>query len=135
MNASRSAVLLGDAIHNQSARNAVSQFVNDADRDIVTADDSTVIIQKIRLATMHTVAGDPIQDVPQDSIRVDMGDPFDGPGGNDTDPVGDISLAKDDQDVDDPSGAGSIAGDLIDGITGCIDNPFGDDDDLFNNLI
>ncbi len=135
MNASRSAVLLGDAIHNQSARNAVSQFVNDADRDIVTADDSTVIIQKIRLATMHTVAGDPIQDVPQDSIRVDMGDPFDGLGGNDTDPVGDISLAKDDQDVDDPSGAGSIAGDLIDGITGCIDNPFGDDDDLFNNLI
>ena len=61
-NASRSAVLLGDAINNISAKNAVCQFVNNADADIVTAEDSTVIIQKIRIATMHTVAGEPMQD-------------------------------------------------------------------------
>ena len=61
-NASRSAVLLGDAINNSSAKDAVRQFVNDPDSDIVNAENSTVIIQKIRIATMHTVAGDPMQD-------------------------------------------------------------------------
>lgn len=59
-NASRSAVLLGDAISNDSARAAVSRFVSDASTDIVTAEDSTVIMQKINLATMHTVAGNPM---------------------------------------------------------------------------
>jgi|GEM_PF-2210261 hypothetical protein len=64
-NASRSVVLLGDAINNSSARDAVKQFVNDADSDIVTAEDSTVIIQKIKIATMHSmrsVAGNPMRD-------------------------------------------------------------------------
>ena len=59
-NASRSAVLMGDAIHDNDARNAVRKFVGDPDQDIVGAEDSTVIIQKIKLATMHTVAGDPM---------------------------------------------------------------------------
>lgn len=60
-NASRSAILLGDAIDNPEARDAVSHFVNDGNNDIVSASDSTVIIDKIRIATMHTIAGDPIQ--------------------------------------------------------------------------
>jgi len=59
-NASRSAVLIGDAIYNDKAKAAVSKFVNDPDNDIVTAEDSTLIIQKVQLATMHTIAGDPI---------------------------------------------------------------------------
>ena len=60
-NASRSAVLLGDAIDNPAARDAVSHFVKDGNNDIVSASDSTVIIDKIRIATMHTIAGDPMQ--------------------------------------------------------------------------
>lgn len=71
-NASRSAVLLGDAINNSSAKDAVSKFVNDSDADIVTAEDSTVIIQKIRIATMHTVAGDPMQDNAADNDKNPM---------------------------------------------------------------
>jgi uncharacterized protein YegL len=59
-NASRSAVLLGDAIHDDRARDAVKKFVEDPDNDIVDAENSTVIIQKIKIATMHTVAGDPM---------------------------------------------------------------------------
>lgn len=61
-NASRSAVLLGDAINNSSARDAVKQFVNDADSDIVAAEESTDIIRNLKLATMHIVAGNPMQD-------------------------------------------------------------------------
>ena len=60
VNASRSAVLLGDAIHDDAAKNAVRRFVEDPDNDIVDAENSTVIIQKIKIATMHTVAGDPM---------------------------------------------------------------------------
>ena len=59
-NASRSAVLLGDAINDPKAKEAVSKFVEDPDNDIVDAENSTVIIQKIKIATMHTVAGDPM---------------------------------------------------------------------------
>lgn len=59
-NASRSAILLGDAIHDEAAKNAVRRFVEDPDNDIVDAENSTVIIQKIKTATMHTIAGDPM---------------------------------------------------------------------------
>lgn len=59
-NASRSAVLLGDAISNEKAREAVSRFVEDANNDIVDAENSTKIIRQIRIATMHTVAGEPM---------------------------------------------------------------------------
>ena len=98
-NASRSAVLLGDAINNSSARDAVRQFVNDADEDIVTAEDSTVIIHNIRIATMHTIAGDPIQDNVSnndggattksynnndDTVNGNAADPFGTPAGGDT---------------------------------------------------
>ena len=57
--ASRSAVLLGDAINSPSAREAVSRFVKNPNTDIVTAEESTVIMQAIELATIHTVAGNP----------------------------------------------------------------------------
>lgn len=62
INASRSAVLLGDAISNASAREAVRQFVEDPETEIVAAEDSTVIMQKLKIATLHTVAGVPIVD-------------------------------------------------------------------------
>lgn len=58
-NASRSAVLLGDAIYNDAAKQAVSRFVGDSE-DIVGAENSTEIIDRIKIATMHTVAGDPM---------------------------------------------------------------------------
>ena len=61
VNASRGAILLGDAIYNEDAKAAVRQFVKNEAEDIVTTDDSSLIIQKIQIATMHTVAGDPIQ--------------------------------------------------------------------------
>ena len=38
VNASRSAVLLGDAIHDDAAKNAVRRFVEDPDNDIVEAE-------------------------------------------------------------------------------------------------
>lgn len=58
VNASRSVVLLGDAIYDDAAKNAVRTFVEDPENDIVDAEYSTVIIQKIKIATVHTVAGD-----------------------------------------------------------------------------
>lgn len=59
-NSSRSAVLMGDALYNDAAKNAVSQFVNDTVNDIVGASDTSKIVNAIKLATMHTVQGDPI---------------------------------------------------------------------------
>lgn len=56
--ASRSAVLLGDAINDATARTAVSRFVEDPENDIVAAEDSAVIIQRIKLATKHAVNGE-----------------------------------------------------------------------------
>ena len=58
VNASRSAVLIGDANADGAAREALGKFVVDPKKDIVGTDDSTVIIQKINQATMHVVAGD-----------------------------------------------------------------------------
>ncbi len=58
VNASRSAVLIGDANADGAAREALGRFVVDPKKDIVGTDDSTVIIQKINQATMHVVAGD-----------------------------------------------------------------------------
>ena len=59
-NASRSAVLMGDAINDAKAREAVRSFVGDPDNDIVGAEESTNVIHTIRLATMHSVIGDAI---------------------------------------------------------------------------
>ena len=66
--ASRSAVLIGDAIYNDSARQAVARFVNNESEDIVAAEDSTMIIQKIQLATMHNIAGDPMVDTQKTNL-------------------------------------------------------------------
>ena len=134
-NASRSAVLLGDAIHDANAKKAVSKFVEDPDNDIVDAENSTVIIQKIKIATMHTVAGDPIDkgiatgpdDVATNpagsdttsgkkgGIGKDFADPFGGAGGKDfSDPFG----GADGKDSVDPFGG-------ADGVNW--DDPFGSD--------
>ena len=146
-NASRSAVLLGDAINNSSAKDAVSKFVNDADADIVTAEDSTVIIQKIRIATMHTVAGDPMQDNTSDDDPMttsnDNGavrdnhfdntsgvsstlddDPFGGNSSTSDDPFGGDYASSSDPFSDDSSGGDPFGNATVD-----IDNPFGDSTD------
>ena len=97
-NASRSAVLLGDAINNDSAKSAVRQFVNDADEDIVTAEDSTVIIQRIKIATMHTIAGDPMRDnIPNKGNDFDMSSSVDAgrDDGTDDSPVGPLIFDDD----------------------------------------
>ncbi len=148
--ASRSAVLLGDAINNTSARNAVRQFVNDADADIVTAEDSTVIIQKIRMATMHTVAGDPMQDKEPDSGNSatthsdgndnggnnQVDDPFRGATPSNGDPFGNVSSSNDDSfgssssSNEDSFGDSTSTSDNPFGNTVAdIDNPFGDSSD------
>ncbi len=78
-NATRSAVLLGDAIHNPAAREAVRQFVNDESGDIVAADDSTMLIEKIKLATMHTLSGEPMGDDQNNGGRTDQNPPTSNP--------------------------------------------------------
>ncbi|MCR5734739.1 MAG: hypothetical protein K6G22_09065 [Lachnospiraceae bacterium] len=60
--ASRSAVLMGDAINDPAAKAALSRFVKNPDEEIVSSENSTSIIQKIELLTKHTVAGEPIND-------------------------------------------------------------------------
>ena len=143
-NASRSAVLLGDAINNSSARDAVKQFVNDADSDIVTAEDSTVIIQKIKIATIHTVAGNPMQDDSSHAADTPVGgggmsndvnggenDPFGNPCGNDVigditdDLFGDIAVDTDNPFDDSNGGDDPFAG----------SDPFVGGDDSFEGLI
>lgn len=135
-NASRSAVLLGDAIYNSSARDAVRQFVEDPENEIVAAEDSTVIIQKLKLATMHTVAGTPMPSGGQEngdasadingkqdpfgSASIDgAGDPFgnssgvgtDDPFGKNSDGGTDDPFDKDGSSADgDPFGAGDAGG-------------------------
>ena len=61
--ASRSAILIGDAIHHQKARDAVSRFVSDT-ANVTAAEDGSNIIRQINLATMHTVAGNPGEGYP-----------------------------------------------------------------------
>ena len=133
-NASRSAVLLGDAIHDDAAKNAVRRFVEDPDNDIVDAENSTVIIQKIKIATMHTVAGDPMDkgnisggnDTLSDTTPSDKkGEP----SGTDT-PTGggDLFGGTGKLGEDDPiGGTGSTGGDDPFGGTGSTggDGPFG----------
>lgn len=60
--ANRSAILMGDAFNNANAKNAVEKFVNNPLTDVVSADDTTVVTEKITAATIHTVAGDPLKD-------------------------------------------------------------------------
>lgn len=142
-NASRSAVLLGDAIDNVSARNAVRQFVNDENSDIVTAEDSTVIIQKIKIATMHTVAGDPIQDAlsemtsPKTSFRNDGPDvvsTIDGTRYDKDDPFGSFS----DVACSDPFGGSKQMSGSFGGASGGVNDPFNgsatSDDDPFGAI-
>ena len=150
-NASRSAVLLGDAIYNESAKDVVRQFVNDAQNDIVTAEDSTVIIQKIKLATMHTVAGEPIQGAdenpfdPKASVY-DKSDTADGHLGDtsvDTgNPFGDFIKPDDLYPFDEPGGDDSTFGSAADDSSAAADtqaaDPFGgnsvDDDNPFGSM-
>lgn len=149
-NASRSAVLLGDAIHDDAAKNAVKRFVEDPDNDIVEVEKSTVIIQKIKKATLHTVAGNPTDkgnisggnDTSSDTILSDKkgdlsetdtptggGDPFGGAGNI----SGDVPFQVDPKDLfvgtadgGDPFGGTVDGGDLFSG-TGSTggDDPFG----------
>lgn len=127
-NASRSAVLLGDAINNSSAKDAVSRFVNDADSDIVTAEDSTVIIQKIRIATMHTVAGDPMQDSAADDDRMTTSNDNDAVRDNHFGNTDDNPLGGDSSSNDDPFGGGSLSNDdPFGGSTSTSDDPLGGD--------
>ncbi len=122
-NASRCAVLLGDAIYNDAAKKAVSQFVNDADSEIVTAEDSTVIIQKVKIATMHTVAGDPIATMGSSDSGSNTGgdDPF---GGNST--GGDDLFGGSSTGGDDPFGGSNTGGDdPFGGSNTGGDDPFG----------
>lgn len=60
--ANRSAILIGDAAYSDAAKAAVAQFVSNPSTDIVSADDTTVVTEKITAATIHTVAGDPFKD-------------------------------------------------------------------------
>ena len=58
-NASRGVILVGDAIDDDDAKNAVRRFVEDPEHEIVDADESDKIIRKIKTATMHAVAEEP----------------------------------------------------------------------------
>lgn len=141
-NASRSAVLLGDAINNSSARDAVKQFVNDADSDIVTAEGSKDIIRQLKLATMHIVAGNPMQDDSSHAADTPVGggmsndvnggknDPFGIPFGSDAD-TGDSTSDNSFDNTD--AVTTSKNNDLFDETS--TDNPFGNDvsDDLFGD--
>ena len=83
---SRSVILVGDAINDVRARNAVRKFVSDPDTEIVGAEKSTDILRNIKLATRHTVVGDPMDiNHANRSNRGDTpgGDPFDNPPGGD----------------------------------------------------
>lgn len=142
-NASRSAVLLGDAISSESAQNAVRQFVKDEKQDIVTADASTYIIQRIQLATMHSVVGNQINENGSDyastggadtssdgspfgNSRSDGRDPFASGGSGGSDP-----FANDGSDGSDPFA--SSGSDDSDPFCGGMDanNPF-DQPDMIN---
>lgn len=141
-NASRSAVLLGDAINDDDANNAVRRFVEDPDNDIVDAENSTVIIQKIKIATMHTVAGDPMDKgnvgggntSPIDTTASGKND---APSGTDTSTAGTGSTGGDDPfkvEPNDPFGGNTDGDDPFSGNTGGSD-PFGgntDGDDPFS---
>ena len=131
-NASRSAVLLGDAINDDAAKNAVRRFVEDPDNDIVDAENSTVIIQKIKIATMHTVAGDPMDKgnvgggniAPTDTTASGKNDV---PSGTDTSTAGTGSTGRDDPfkvDPKDPFG-GNAGGDDSSGGSAGGNDPFG----------
>lgn len=78
--ANRSAILMGDAFSNDIAKNAVEKFVSNPHTDVVSADDTTVVTEKITAATIHTVAGAPLKDV----VANDQPSPPDLPFGNDT---------------------------------------------------
>ena len=139
-NASRSAILLGDAINDDKARDAVSKFVNDPVGDITDADNSTTIIQKINLATMHTVAGDPMKSDTQPAgngtDKPSEGDNPVEPGksGGDSNPFGDADPFKSGADDSfggsdtaigsDPFGGDAGNSDLFGGSAGGSD-PFG----------
>lgn len=157
-NASRSAVLLGDAIDNPEARDAVSHFVNDGNNDIVSASDSTVIIDKIRIATMHTIAGDPMQsDSSESDTNADQNNNTDDnlshtdPGSIDSTDTSGIfgdqnnsggfppfpDFAGSSSDILDASFstvAGSDSDDPIPGIDGSSNDPFGSSSDPSANL-
>ena len=78
--ANRSAILMGDAFSNDIAKNAVEKFVSNPHTDVISADDTTVVTEKITAATIHTVAGAPLKDV----VANDQPSPPDLPFGNDT---------------------------------------------------
>ena len=78
--ANRSAILMGDAFSNDIAKNAVEKFVSNPHTDVVSADDTTVVTEKITAATIHTVAGDPLKG----TVANDQPLPPDPPFGNDT---------------------------------------------------
>ena len=70
INASRSVILMGDAIENASAKQAVEKFVKDK-ADLIGVNESERIAQSIELATIHTICGNPTN---QSLVRSDPGD-------------------------------------------------------------
>ena len=84
--ASREVILLGDAIDDVAAKNAVKKFVEDPENEIIGTDKSHEIIQKIKTATMHAVvdepkekerfAGQKTETGGYDPFKVDPTDPF-----------------------------------------------------------
>ena len=57
---SRCVILLGDAICDESAKDAVSRFVKNPETDILSAEESVEIVSKIETATRHIVDGEPV---------------------------------------------------------------------------
>lgn len=140
-NASRSVVLVGDAIYDDAARKAVSGFVEDPDKEIVDAEKSSTIVQKMKLATLHTVAGNPISNTKDtantsegtggsaggNSSGGPFGDWIDGPGPFDDDPnAGKSSKGPFDDDLGGGNGSAGPFDDDLGGGNGSA-GPFDDD--------
>ncbi len=85
--ASRSVVLIGEAVDSDRARAALGRFVEEPVNDIVSVDDSTQIIQKINTATMHTILGTPSGNADPDNTKKDLS--------SDNDTADDPDLNKD----------------------------------------
>jgi len=118
-NASRSAVLIGDAIYDDAARKAVSRIVKDVNKDIIAVEEATQIIAALEIATLHTIAGDPSNGVQSDGGNGNQNDttgPVDWniPTVPNTDPIGDPFPKNSPQDLNFPMGDIADIGDVVD---------------------
>ena len=102
-NAFRNAILMGDAVGKPKAEAAVKEFVS-LDGSVLTAVDSVSIVDKIELATMHTIHGNPIQDE-ETQLSKNIDDTWDEPEGKTGDDMNgsaDDDVDEDFSDTDDP---------------------------------